>query len=616
LSTSSWESESRRTWDLPAAVPLASADNSPLRERSRVAVAYREHLESDAGSTRYRDALRFWASVLRQEWRLGVVSAIAGVLAGALALVPARVLGWTIDGSFAGGRVLPLIGVLAFSALLAAGTQYLLARSSTTFGHRVLARARESAVYKLLDTRISSDTPSPGELATRVTRDVEMMSGALRTAVPQVLTSLIGCIVTGVALFSINPGLGLQIAFVAAALMLGGGYYLKVGRSAYISESDSYMRIYRVLGDSADGRQTIRGLSLWPYRATAMETAINDAANAERLTVALRNVLLFSAGVGFLVPLLSVAGRIWPTGLSVGEISSACLFLLTLQSQANILIAGLDRIQVGLASTVRLLSLFGTPSREGRNAAPKSTGVDPVPNGVSALSAQNVSFAFNRGTWALDDVSFSVQPGEFVLLVGPSGSGKSTLLRVLAGLVSPSSGRVLIEGRHACEERAVQHGNLALLPQEQLLFHLPLGDNVVLGRPSASPAAHFLADLGVNSVTLHKMDDVLSGEEVSSLMLHQICTARVLVSDPTILLLDEALLMDGERRELLLQRNQSTERRAVVAAAHGLEAAPDADRVIVMVEGRVREEGSHIDLLSRGGTYAELWSAWRMACKS
>ena len=227
-----------------------------------------------------------------------------------------------------------------------------------------------------------------------------------------------------------------------------------------------------------------------------------------------------------------------------------------------------------------------------------------------------MSFEYRSGRKALDDLDVTVEAGETVALVGPSGSGKSTILQLLQRIHNPTSGRILIDGADLRSLRiATVRRQYGAVPQDVVLFNDSVAANISYGRPTATRAEVMAAAQAANAhefiVQLAKGYDTRVGEggrALSGGQRQRIAIARAFLVDPAVLLLDEATAaLDTESEQAVQEALRSLRRgRTTFIVAHRLNTVRDADRILVIAEGRVVASGSHGELLERCPTYATL----------
>jgi ATP-binding cassette subfamily C protein len=249
---------------------------------------------------------------------------------------------------------------------------------------------------------------------------------------------------------------------------------------------------------------------------------------------------------------------------------------------------------------------------------PERGGDAGQPDGIR-IQARGVRFAYPGHHDVLHGVDLDVRPGERLAVVGPSGAGKSTLARVLAGLDAPRAGTVTIGGVPVTDlDPARRRREIALLTQEHHVFLGSLRDNLAFAAPDATDDDMHAA---LRTVGADWYDDLPNGlatalgdgvRELPAADAQQIALARLMLGDPHTLILDEATAALDPSTARRTERALATvlTGRTVIAIAHRLNTAHDADRVAVMEAGRVVELASHDELLAAGGVYAELWRSW------
>ncbi len=337
---------------------------------------------------------------------------------------------------------------------------------------------------------------------------------------------------------------------------------------------------------------------------------------AERYTLFLRTVWWPVIEVSYVLPMvltLLVGGWLHLRhAVSLGQLTTAVVYVQQLIHPLDRLLSWLDELQVGGASLARLLGVADAPEPP-RPAA-------PVPDGTR-IEVRGVRFGYIEGREVLHGVDLTLRPGERLAVVGPSGAGKSTLGRLLAGIHRPTEGSVTVGGAPlgALDPDRLR-AEVALVSQEHHVFIGTLRENVAMARPAAPEPDVRTALAAVNAL---EWSDALpagletlvgdGGHPLTAAQAQQVALARLILADPHTLVLDEATALLDPRAARDLERSLAAvvHGRTVVAIAHRLFSAHDADRVAVVEDGRITEMGSHDELVAANGSYAALWRSWQ-----
>jgi ABC-type multidrug transport system fused ATPase/permease subunit len=568
-----------------------------------------------------RAVRRYAMSLFGRHPRLIATALGLQVLAAVAGLAAPRLLGDLVQ-AVAGGTtvghvdrvVLLLVGFLLAQTVFTRYARY----ASSVFGEQVLAELREDFVESSLALPVGVvEAAGSGDLLTRTSRDVDLLGWSVRLALPEWCIATVTAVLTFVAAVLVGWWVALPCLLGVPPLVIGLRWYLRRAKDGYLREIAAYGVMNASLTETVEGARTVEALGLGPQRLRRIDQDIAGSYAAERYTLFLRTVFFPSVEVAYLIPTVTTllfGGWLYTQGsVSLGDVTAATLYVQMLIDPVDRIVSILDELQIGAASLARLLGVAHVPDDR------VTTG--RVPAGEQ-VEAEDVRFSYVPGRDVLHGVDLSVGVGERVAMVGPSGAGKSTLGRLLAGIHPPRTGAVTVGGVGLTElPLATLRGHVALVTQEHHVFVGTLRDNLALAVDEPVPDERLLEALEavdardwVDSLPQGLDTVVGSGAgSVSAAHAQQIALARLVLADPHTLVLDEATSLMDPRAARHLERSMAAvlEGRTVIAIAHRLFSAHDADRVAVVEDGRITELGSHDELVARGGSYAALWSSWQ-----
>jgi ABC-type multidrug transport system fused ATPase/permease subunit len=489
-------------------------------------------------------------------------------------------------------------------------------RASFVLSETMFAELREDFMQRVLALPLSTvERAGTGDLVSRTTADIDALTRTIRFAIPETLIAAVTTLLTVVAAFWVNPLAALPCFAGVPVLLAGTRWYLKRAPAGYLWERAAYATLTGTVGETVDGGRTIEALGLNEERVRRIDDDLTNAYRAERRTLYLRTVWFPSAEFAYVLPVASAlawGGWLVSTGhATLGQVTAIALYVVQLADPVDRLISWLDEIQVGATSFARLVGIANVP--------PDRTATDDTPEG-DRLAAQEVRYAYVDNRDVLHGIDLDLEPGERVAVVGPSGAGKSTLGRLLAGIHPPRVGRVEVGGVRLVDlplESLRQE--VALVTQEQHVFVGTLLENLCLARPDASDEELRAALAAVDALDWAEalpggLDTVVGagGYPLAPAQAQQVALARLVLADPHTLVLDEATSLLDPRAARHLERSLASvlAGRTVVAIAHRLHTAHDADRVAVVEDGLLEEIGTHEELVARGGSYAALWDSW------
>ncbi|MET9958977.1 ABC transporter ATP-binding protein [Streptomyces sp. NPDC006326] len=590
---------------------LPPADDEPGVDEARAASA--------EDSYNLRRLLRgFWAP-------LAVSLALVAVDAAAGLLLPILIRHGIDKGveQAALGAVWVAAGLALAVVLAQWAAQFAETRMTGRTGERVLYALRVKIFAQL--QRLGLDyyeRELTGKIMTRMTTDVDALSTFLQTGLVTAVVSVFTFFGILVALLVLDVELALIVFATLPLLVLGTIVFRRKSVAAYELARD------RVSLVNADLQESVSGLRIVQAFRRQRDGAVRFAARSDEyrearvrgqwlISVYFPFVQLLSSGAAAAV-LIVGAGRVEAGTLTTGALVAYLLYIDLFFAPVQQLSQVFDGYQQATVSLGRIQDLLREPTTTPRPADPR-----PLAGLRGEIAFEDVRFAYGtaeeRGEKgdALAGISLRIPAGQTVAFVGETGAGKSTLVKLVARFYDPTSGRVTADGTDLREvDLSAYRHRLGVVPQEPYLFPGTVRDAIAYGRPGASDAE---VEAAARAVGAHDMIATLDGgylhtvaergRNLSAGQRQLIALARAELVDPDVLLLDEATAALDLATEA--QVNQATDRlagkRTTLVVAHRLTTAARADRVVVMDRGRVVEDGTHAELLARGGRYAELW---------
>lgn len=458
-----------------------------------------------------------------------------------------------------------------------------------------------------------------GELNSRISADISLLQETFTTTLAQFVRQVI-TIAGGIVLLTIiSPRLTVfmlaLIPVVAIVARIFGTYIRKLSKKAQtvVAESNTIVE------------ETLQAISsVKAFANEAFEIYRYKKKTDEVINVSLKGAKWRGLFVSFIMFALfgSIIGVIWygvtlihqGAGLSTGDLLKFVLYSVFIGGSISGVADLYSDIQKSIGATENLLDILDESTED---FSPDNKNTEGVLNGDVCFQGVSFSYPSRKDVIVLKDISFEIRKGEQVALVGPSGAGKSTISALLLRFYDPSEGMILIDGHNARDyDLTVLRGNMAIVPQEVLLFGGTIKENIEYGKPGASEQEIFEAAEKANAMEFigrfPEGLDTLVGErgvQLSGGQRQRIAIARAILKNPAILILDEATSsLDAENERLVQEALEKLMRgRTSFVIAHRLSTIHKADKIIVIDNGEVKEMGTHEELLSKeNGIYKQL----------
>jgi len=598
------------------------------------AVAQKEGIQEEQALGKAYDGRllkRLWVYISPHRQLVWVSLVLLPVLAGIEVIQP-LVVKYGIDHNLSQRKIEGLAWVaLAFAVTLVAHTliQYLYLYILNITGQRAMRDLRRAMFKHLqrLPTRFFDRNPI-GRIMTRLTNDVEALNEMFSSGLVSLVGDFVKMVAIVVVMLSVNLRLSLVTFSIVPLLFLLAWVFRMRMRDAYRAIRVKIARINSSLQESLSGMPIVQlyvreDHNLKEFRAVnaehrdanylsikydAMLFAMVEAAG--RLTIAL--VIWYGAGLVYTRLLGEKTPGMLEAGITIGTLYAFIDWIGKFFEPIRDLSAKYTVMQAAMAASERIFQLLDRPVEIDDPARPAR--LDRV---RGEIEFRNVTFAYNPGDDVLHDVSFVVKPGEKIALVGHTGAGKTSIIKLLARFYEPQSGRILLDGTDIRDLRLHDlRRHIGIVLQDVFVFSGDIDYNIRMDNPAIPPerareaARHVNADRFIKHLPNGYHEEIRErGGNLSVGQRQLLSFARALAYDPEILVLDEATSSVDTETEVLIQdavRKLMLGRTSIVIA-HRLSTIRDVDRIIVLHKGRVREVGTHAELLSERGVYYKLY---------
>ena len=551
-----------------------------------------------------------------------LVGVLAAAISSALGLIFPQFIQRFFD-SFMTTADFSGLSQIAIYALLIFAVQAVFNFMRTYFlavaGEGVVADLRSSLFGHLLGLSTTFfENRKTGEITSRLTSDISTVQGAVSTSLAQLVNQLVFLLGSVVLIFVTNWRLSLLMLAVVPVVVVSAAFFGRRLRKISKAFQD------RVADANASAEEAISGIEVVKsFTAERLESERYTAQVQASYEVAKRRAVFRAAFISSIILAMftAISLVLWYGGrlviaeqLTGGELIAFLAYTLFVAGAVGSLTGLYSQFQEALGASSRIFELLDTTTDLPDPAAPK-----PLKNVQGRVQFEHLSFTYgDRGEDpVLADISLDAQPGEITALVGPSGAGKSTLVSLIPRFYDPTAGRVLLDA-HDIRELAVLELRkyIGIVPQETQLFSGTVRENIRYGRPEATDEQTEEAAKAANAhdFILGFQDgyETVVGErgiKLSGGQRQRVAIARALLKNPRILILDEATSSLDSESESLVQEALETlmQGRTTFVIAHRLSTIRNADRILVLDDGRIVQQGSHDALMRSGGLYKQLY---------
>jgi ATP-binding cassette, subfamily B, multidrug efflux pump len=612
----------------------------------------------------FKNSSRRLLAALRPERNLLVLGLLSGVAAVACSVTGPKILGNATDLIFAGviGRSLPAgvtqqqavahlrasgqgkladivaamhhvrpghgidfgsVGLVLLWVLLvyvaAAVCGFVQARIATTVVQRTVFRMRQQVEEKLGRLPLSYfDKQARGEVLSRVTNDIDNITQSMQQTLSQIVSSVLTIVGVLAMMFWISWLLALVALVTVPVSVVVATRIGKRAQPNFIKQWASTGKLNAHIEEMYTGHSLVKVFGRQKESAATFaehnEALYQAGFRAQFISGIMQPAMMFIGNLNYVLVAVIGGLRVASGSLSIGDVQAFVQYSRQFSQPLTQVASMANLVQSGVASAERVFELLDAPEQDPDPVEPKH------PERVHGrVEFENVAFSYDPDKPLIEDLSLTVTPGQTVAIVGPTGAGKTTLVNLLMRFYETTGGRITLDGVDIAEmSREQLRENIGMVLQDTWLFGGTIAENIAYGCDDpthekiveAAKTTHvdrFVRTLpdGYDTVIDDEGSNVSAGEK------QLITIARAFLAEPAILVLDEATSSVDTRTEVLIQHAMASLRtgRTSFVIAHRLSTIRDADVILVMDQGAIVEQGTHDDLVTAGGTYAQLYAA-------
>ena len=515
--------------------------------------------------------------------------------------------------------LLRILGTLAMVVLGTAVTQWIMNLLTNQVTYGVVQDIRSQAFSHLQEVPVSYiDSNQPGDILSRIVADVSQFSDGLLMGFTQFFTGVITILGTIGFMMSISVKISLIVILLTPVSLFVASFIAGRTFQMFKEQSEKRAEMTSLVEELVGNQKVVQAFS-YEERARERFGKVN-----EELRVCGIKAIFFSSITnpstrfvnGLVYTSVGIFGAfvVMRGGMSVGQLTSFLNYANQYTKPFNEISGVVTELENALACAKRIFDFIDTPAQE-----PDVADAVELEKADGSVNVENISFSYRKEVPLLQNISIDVKPGQRIAIVGPTGCGKTTMINLLMRFYDVDKGQIVVSG-HPIREltRDSLRRNFGMVLQETWLKAGTIRENIAYGKPDASMEEVIQAAKHAHAHSFIKRmpqgyDTVITedGGNISQGQKQLLCIARVMLMRPTMLILDEATSSIDTRTEIQVQQAfaELMEGRTSFIVAHRLSTIQEADRILVMKDGNIIEQGRHEELLAKGGFYAGLYES-------